>query len=361
MSAPDDDTEKTHEATPRKLEEARKKGEVPRSTDLSVAASYGGLLIAALIFGPASLQGIGQSLMVLIEQAPDLSKLVFEGAPQAPMGGVFKTVGQSMLPWFLLPATVVLLTILAQRAFLVTPDKLKFKLSRISPISNAKNKYGRNGLFEFSKSFAKLIIYSVCLALFLKAKLPEMVGSLQASPGMAVIVLSRLALGFLFIAFTIAIAIGAIDYLWQHAEHLRKNRMSRKDLTDEAKEAEGDPHLKQKRRQRAYEIANSQMMRDVPDADVVIVNPTHFAVALKWSRQRGDAPICVAKGVDETAARIRTLAQESSVPVHSDPPTARALYASVEVGDEITPEHYRAVAAAIRFAEALRKRVWRSR
>ena len=167
MSGPDDDTEKSHEATPRKLEQARKKGEVPRSTDLSVAASYGGLLLAALIFGPNSLMDLGEGLMILIDQAPTLSKLVFEDHAQAPMGGVMMQTIGSISAWFILPATVVLLTIIAQRAFLVTPDKLKLKLSRISPVSNAKNKYGRNGLFEFAKSFAKLLIYSACLALFL--------------------------------------------------------------------------------------------------------------------------------------------------------------------------------------------------
>ncbi len=361
MSAPDEDTEKSHEPTPRKLEQARKKGDVPRSTDLSVAASYGGLLLTALIFGPNSLVNLGDGLMVLIDQAPALSMLVFGGNAQALMGGVMlQTIGAT-LAWFILPATIVLLTILAQRAFVVTPDKLKLKLSRISPMSNARNKYGRNGLFEFAKSFAKLLIYSTCLALFLRARLPDMIASLQTSPGPVIITLLQLVLEFLFLAFAIALGIGAIDYLWQRGEHLRKNRMSRKELTDEAKESEGDPHLKQERRQRAHEIASSTMMRDVPGADVVIVNPTHYAVALKWSRQRGEAPICVAKGVDEVAMRIRKIATEAQVPIHSDPPTARALHGSMDVGDEIAPEHYHAVAAAIRFAEAMRKRVWGGR
>ena len=147
-----------------------------------------------------------------------------------------------------------------------------------------------------------------------------------------------------------------VDYLWQHAEHLRKNRMSRKELQDETKDAEGDPHVKQQRRQRAQDIASNQMMADVPKADVVIVNPTHFAVALKWSRATGTAPVCVAKGVDEVAAAIRSKAGNAGVPIHSDPPTARALHATVEIGQEIAEEYYRPVAAAIRFAEAMRKR-----
>jgi flagellar biosynthetic protein FlhB len=148
--------------------------------------------------------------------------------------------------------------------------------------------------------------------------------------------------------------IGAVDFLWQVSEHHRKNRMSHEELKEEVKQSEGDPHMKQQRRQRGMDIATNRMLRDVPSADVVIVNPTHYAVALKWDRGKVGAPVCVAKGVDEIAARIREVAAEAGVPMRRDPATARALHASVEIGQEILPEHYRAVAAAIRFAEAMR-------
>jgi flagellar biosynthetic protein FlhB len=150
--------------------------------------------------------------------------------------------------------------------------------------------------------------------------------------------------------------IGAIDYFWQYFEHIRTNRMSHKELTDEMKESEGDPYMKNERRRRGIDIALNRMIADVAKADVVVVNPTHYAVALKWARDQGSAPICVAKGVDEIAARIRAAAAEAGVPVHRDPPTARAIHATVELGAEIRPEHYRAVAAAIRFAERMRER-----
>jgi flagellar biosynthetic protein FlhB len=187
-------------------------------------------------------------------------------------------------------------------------------------------------------------------------RLPDMMAALGADERSIAVLLVRLGLEFLFLVAVVSGAIGIIDALWQHAEHLRKNRMSRKEVMDEHKEAEGDPHMKQQRRQRAQEIAMSQMMADVQEADVVIVNPTHYAVALKWSRKRGTAPECVAKGVDEVAASIRRIAAENGVPVHSDPPTARALHATVGIGEEISEELYAPVAAAIRFAEQMRKR-----
>jgi flagellar biosynthesis protein FlhB len=185
-------------------------------------------------------------------------------------------------------------------------------------------------------------------------RLPEIVSAMHLAPGMIARLLAELVIAFLGLALLIALSVGAVDYLWQRHDHMRKNRMSRKEMMDEMKQSEGDPHMKQQRRQRAYDIATNRMLTDVPKADVVIVNPTHYAVALKWDRSSPGAPICLAKGVDEIAARIRELAAEAGVPVHSDPPAARAIHATVEIGQEIKADHYRAVAAAIRFSEAMR-------
>ncbi len=154
----------------------------------------------------------------------------------------------------------------------------------------------------------------------------------------------------------VTMLIAFIDFAWQRHDHLRRLRMSYQEIRDEAKETEGDPQLKARRRQRAVEVSKRQMMADVPKADVEIVNPVHVAVALKWSRKKGTAPVCVAKGVDEIALKIREIAGENGVPLHRDVACARALYEIVEIGDEIPPEHYRAVAAAIRFAEAMRRK-----
>jgi flagellar biosynthetic protein FlhB len=161
---------------------------------------------------------------------------------------------------------------------------------------------------------------------------------------------------FLALACMVALVFGAIDYLWQKFEHLRRNRMSHEDLKREFKESDGDPHMRARRRHRAREIATRHMLREVASADVVVINPQHYAVALKWNRARRTAPICVAKGVDQIAMRIREQASLAGVPLHSDPATARALYATIGLGEAIHPEHYMAIAAAIRFADGIRKR-----
>lgn len=356
MSGQEEDTDKSFEATAQKLLDARKKGEIAKSTDLMTAAGYAGLLVALMLAGPAAVRNIGTALMIMIDQSAELAPLIFDGAPTPFLGGLFWSVALGLSPVFVLPAAAVVLAILAQRALVFAPSKLAPKLSRISLISNAKNKFGRNGLFEFGKSFTKLCVYSICVALFIRTRLPEMLGALQTTPHLVLALLAELCIAFLFIVVLISGAIGGIDAIWQHFEHLRKNRMSHKEIMDETKNAEGDPHLKQERRQRAMTIAQSQMMADVPTADVVVVNPTHYAVALKWSRLPGEAPVCVAKGVDEIARTIREKAAEHGVPIHADPPTARSLYATTKIGDQIEPALYRAVAAAIRFAEAMRSR-----
>jgi len=257
---------------------------------------------------------------------------------------------------FVLPAIAVLLVLAAQGAILFAPEKLEPKWSRISPLATAKQKFGREGIFEFAKSMLKMIVVSVVLGWHLIARGPEILGSANLDPALSMQLMLALLVEFLGLVLVIVTVFGAVDYMWQRAQHMRRNMMSRQDLMDEMKESEGDPHVKMHRRQRGQEIATNQMLQNVATADVIIVNPTHYAVALKWNRKAKGAPICVAKGVDEIAARIREKAAAAGVPLHADPPTARAVFATVEIGKPILPEQYRAVAAAVRFAEAMRKR-----
>lgn len=355
MSEDNNDDDKQYEASQHKLDEARKKGDFPRSTDLNTSAAYAGLLITGLTIGAYSLIEIGTVLSGLLNRSNELSLSVF-GASGAPMtGSLLRSLGIALSPWFVIPAVLVTISIIIQRGFVFAPSKLEFKASRISPIAQAKNKFGRSGLFEFAKSAAKLLLYSTVLFIFLARRMPEIVGALALSSGQVIATLLQLCIAMMSIVLMIALALGIVDYTWQRSEHLRKNRMSRKELTDETKNSEGDPAMKQQRRQRGMEIAMNQMMADVPEADVIIVNPTHYAVALKWNRAGGGAPECVAKGVDLVAAQIREVAQEHGVPIHSDPPTARALFATVEIGEQIARDHYKAVAAAIRFADRIKR------
>ncbi|MGI9395199.1 MAG: EscU/YscU/HrcU family type III secretion system export apparatus switch protein [Boseongicola sp.] len=355
MADNDDSSEKPFEATPRKLQEARKRGEVPVSQDLITASVYLGFLIAGAIFGAQSVSNLGAGLMSFLDAPHELSNYAFGGGTSF-LGNFLLSVVGPLSVWFVFPVAFALLAAIAQNAFVVAPEKLKPKLSRVSPVSIAKQKFGRDGLFNFFKSFIKLLVFCTVLALVGGAWAPEILASPTSPFEGSLILAVSVTFAFLAAAFGVTLTIGGIDYLWQRGEHLRKHRMSLKELRDETKETEGDPHTKQARRQRGYDIATRRMLADIPDADVVIVNPSHFAVALKWSRASAAAPVCVAKGVDEVAARIRETAILHAVPIHHDPPTARAIHAAVEIGQEIAPAQYHAVAAAIRFADTIRSK-----
>lgn len=356
MAEEDDSAEKSFEATPQKLEEARKKGEVARSADLNAAASYLGLILALVVMGPWSINTLGQSLANLIGSSDRVAMQSFDSFGSPLLGALLTDVFISLSGIFLIPIILVLVSLTLQRVWIFAPTKLNFKLSRISPISGIKNKFGLNGLFEFLKSVIKLVVVSGLLVWLAYQDLELIVSSSSHTVAQIAIIMADSIVRFLILIFVMSIVIGGIDYFWQYASHLRKNRMSRKELEDETKKTEGDPYHKQTRKQRGYEIAMNQMLAEVPKANVIIVNPTHFAVALQWDKSSLDAPECTAKGVDHIAARIREVAEASNVPIHSDPPTARAIHATVEIGQQIRPEHYRAVAVAIRFAEDVRKK-----
>ncbi|MDT0681683.1 flagellar type III secretion system protein FlhB [Roseicyclus sp. F158] len=351
-----DGAEKSFQPTQKKLDDARRKGEIPASADLNTAMAYGGLLIGAAMFGGAAFASIGAIGAGFIGAADRWAPLFLDGRGTAAMGGTLGASALAIAPIFALPAGAVAVFLLARRGVVFAPEKLQPKLSRISPPSTMKQKFGPSGLFEFAKSLVKLIVVSAILASFLSLRSEEIIGSAALPAKGAIALLLRTGLEFLAVIAALQLVIGGIDFAWQLFDHRRKNMMSLEDIKDETKESDGDPHLKQERRQRAQAIASNRMMADVPDSSVVVVNPTHYAVALKWDRSQPGAPVCVAKGVDEIAAQIRRTASEAGVPIHGDPPTARALHATVEIGAEIPADLYEPVAAAIRFAERVREK-----
>jgi flagellar biosynthetic protein FlhB len=345
--------EKVFDPTPQRLAEARRKGDVPRSADVTAAATYLALLAAVATVGAAVVEQAASVLMVFVSQ-PDrlVGHILGPGGPRL-MGAILGDALWALAPVFLLPIVAVVASLIAQQAVAVSGDKLKPKLSRLSVISNAKQKFGATGLVTFAKTVAKLAAVATALFLYLARDLDRMIGAARADARATGALMTESLVVLLTITCLIAVTIAGIDIVWQRFDHSRKLRMSFQDLKDEHRQSEGDPHMKAQRRSRAEAIANNRMLLDVPKADVVVVNPTHYAVALKWSRARGTAPVCVAKGEDAVALKIREIATTAGIPIHEDPPTARALHATVKVGREIPPEHYRAVAAAIRFSDRM--------
>ena len=347
--------DRQHLPTQQKLQRAREQGDVPYSTEVTAAATYAAFYAIVILAGGWSISEIARILSAFLRKPADIGEALL--SPRTGyFGNLIVETSLAVAPVFAALALAAAASLIAQRAITFAPKKLEIKFSRLSIIDNAKQKYGLNGLFEFAKSAVKLAAIIVILIFGLKDRMLEL-PELSMLPAHAFpAILQKEAALFLGLVTFAAVAIAVIDLPWRLAQHQKKLMMSHEELRKESKESEGDPSMKGARRERANAIARNRMLADVPKASVIIVNPTHYAVALRWDRAEGGAPVCVAKGVDEVAARIREVAARSGVPIRRDPPTARAIYANVEIGQEIRREHYAAAAAAIHYADEIARR-----
>ena len=354
MAEGNDSGEKSFEPTAQKLADARRKGDVPRSMNASAAAAFVGTFVAFSMAGQSGVRDAGTVLASFIAMSDALTGRILAPGGSSLVQRMADEVIADLATIFALPLVAAALALAAQQAFVMSSEKITPKLSRLNPLGNAKQKFGITGLVQFGQNLLKMTAVTIAFSVYLSQRSEEIIGIVRGAPGAVAALLGEMLIALFAMACVIFGAIGLVDVLWQRFDHARKLRMTHEEVREEHKRTEGDPQLKQQRRQKAEALATNQMLQDVPDADVIIVNPTHYAVALKWSRATGSAPVCVAKGVDEIAAKIREIGAEAGVPIQQDPPTARALHDSVDIGDEIHPEHYRAVAAAIRFAERIR-------
>ncbi|MFV0293225.1 MAG: flagellar type III secretion system protein FlhB [Paracoccus sp. (in: a-proteobacteria)] len=348
MSDTDNDA-KQFNATEQKLRKAREKGDFPRSTEVNAALAYlgvtaaGGLAIFWAI--PGWLNGVVTMWRRIAEQE----------IGQADIVKIWASAGLLTLVLVAVPAASIVFGLVVQRSLVFVPDKLALDFSRISPMKNARQKLGKSGLVTFAISVGKAIAVGVGGWILFDYLAPFLV---IGRTGIVWVGGLKIVLGHaLALALVVSLIFAIADLAWKHFDFRQRNRMSLKELKDEMKESEGDPYMKSARRQKSMEIVLNSMLADVEKADVIIVNPTHYAVALEWKPGSGRAPVCVAKGVGQVAMRIREHAGKYDVPVWPDPPCARAIHAAVKIGEEIEPDHFAAVAAAIRFAEAMRKKV----
>ena len=342
--------DKSHEATPERLKKARARGDVAVSPEVAVLAGYAGLLLGLALAGGAVL-AMAEALSGAFASPEAMGEAVLAGART----GMTRTGLAALAALVLPPAALVALGLAVQGGLVAAPSKLKPELKKLNPAENAKKKYGPAGLGEFARGAAKLSAAAGLGGAYLWGQRDAYIGSVGLPAGSLPGLLRGEIVSVLAIGCLVSALVAAADLPVRRARHRARLRMSRKEVQDEGKEQEGDPQQKQSRRARAGEVARGRMLQDVGTATVVLTNPTHYAVALRWSRGADTVPTCVAKGVDHLALAIRERARAAGVPVREDRTTARALHASVEVGGTIRPEHYAAVAAAIRFAEAARR------
>jgi flagellar biosynthetic protein FlhB len=348
-----DNSQKTEEPTSRRLEQAREKGQVAKSQEVT---HWFMILAAALligVFGEAFAGGVSTSLYKFIARAHSIR--VDGGAELRQL--MFETFGQLGLAVLMPVAVVVLAAFVAgfiQNGFMFSTEPIKPKLSKLSLAKGLKRLFSTRSVVEFVKGILKISIVTAVIGLLLwpEREIIFVVTSMDAVQFMDV--LQALAIRVLIGVLAIMTVIAAVDYLYQKQQHMKELRMSKQELKEEFKQSEGDPMIKARLRQIRTERARRRMMSAVPEADVVVTNPTHFSVALKYDHGAMDAPVLVAKGADQIAFRIREVAKEHDIPVVENPPVARALYDNVDLDQPIPPEHFKAVAEIIGYVMRLR-------
>ncbi|SEK12844.1 MULTISPECIES: flagellar biosynthesis protein FlhB [unclassified Achromobacter] len=350
------DLEKTEAASPRRLEKAREEGQIARSRELgtfmmlavgvgAIWASGGSLyegLSGVLRSGLAFDQRVALDPGVMVEQA-------VSGFGHALL---------TLLPIFGLLAVIAVLSSVVLGGIIISTKPLQPNFSKLSPLAGLKRMFSAQTVVELVKALAKALLVGGVAVWVIWRYHDDMLGLMHVAPSAALTkALSLVAMCCAFIVASLLIIV-MLDVPWQIFSHLKKLRMSKEDVRQEHKESEGDPHVKARIRQQQRQAARRRMMSEVPKADVVVTNPTHYAVALKYDESKGGAPVVLAKGTGIIAAKIRELAAENRIPTLEAPPLARALHQHVELGQEIPAELYTAVAEVLAWVFQLRS--WRS-
>jgi flagellar biosynthetic protein FlhB len=347
MSDDTEDSSRTEEPTQRKLQQAREKGDVVKTMDLASFASLAAAASVIVFLGGGLSRNLAGQLRPFLERPQSMT---LDGGGGVEVARYAVIAGAPFLLIVMLAAGFAGgAANLIQTGLMFTPDKLKPDFKKVSPAAGFKRIYGPDAVMQFVKSFIKVMMIGLIAWWILKPFWPAL-PSLSAMEPLAMLpysldVLKRLV--FAVAALTLVIA-GA-DWMWQRMRFMKRMRMTREELKDDYKQSEGDPHVRARQKQIRNDRARRRMMSAVPGATVVVMNPTHYAVALKYEQGESAAPTCVAKGLDTLALKIRAVAEEAGVPIIEDPPLARALYASVEIDDMIPAAHYEAVAKIIGF------------
>jgi flagellar biosynthetic protein FlhB len=353
MAEAADREDRTEEPTQKRLDDAINRGDVAKSQEVSTFLALGAMTLALLVAGGWS----GQSLTLGLRHYLGNAHLVPDGPAAllaAGRGALLIGLQAAAVPVGLLVVAALAGGLLQHRP-LWTFEPLKPQFSRLSPGAGFKRILGLQAVGRFGKGLLKILIVGAVASLALWGERDRVEALITLEAADLVRAMMQIAMRLLTIVLAIYAVLSIGDYMVARFSWMKRLRMSKQELKDEMKEQDGNPEIKAKLRQLRAQRVRKRMMAEVPKATVVITNPTHFAVALRYEKGQA-APICVAKGVDELALRIRSVAEEHQVPIVENPPLARALHASVEIEDEIPVEHYKAVAEVIGFVLRLNRR-----
>lgn len=346
-----DQSQKTEEPTQKKLDEAKRKGQVASSREVNHWFMILAAAIVVMTFAHPMMREMKTIFSKFISHPHAIP--VDMGNLRDTLSGTFLELGIAMIAPLGVLVLAALLSGVVQNGLVIAPERLMPKMEKISLKSGFKRLFSLKSIAEFLKGLFKLTIVGVTATLLVMPELDRVEQMTTYEIGEILDVIYALALKVLIGVVAIISIIAGLDFLYQKFEHIKSMRMSRQEIKDELKQTEGDPIIRARLRQIRQERARRRMMAAVPEASVVITNPTHFAVALRYELDDMNAPVLLAKGIDSLALKIKEIARDNDVPVVENPPLARALHAGVEVDQEIPEEHYRAVAEIIGYVMRL--------
>lgn len=353
--------EKTEEPTSKKLEDARKEGQVAKSKEVTSAFEMlAAFLMLRFLVGYIGTVFVG-NIYSLYSQIPEYVKL-YDGHVQTDTFRMIFVASltrilQIIAPFLIVGFLVAFITNLLQVKWKITGKPLQPKFNKLNPVSGFKRIFSKNSLMELVKSVLKLTLIGYVVYDYLKKNMPPIyqLYDISLNQGIAQVGMLVINLGIRIALFYMLIA--ALDFAYQKIKFKNDMKMTKQEVKDEYKNQEGDPQIKGKQRQRMMEASRRRMMQQLPEADVVITNPTHFAVAIKYEPEVYDAPYVVAKGADYLAQKIKDVAKENHIEIVENKPLARMLYANVDVGSVVPPELYQAVAEVLAFVYHLQGKV----
>jgi len=351
----EDKDAKTEEPTSKRLGKARSEGNIPVSQEIKSVSMLIGALVVVGVLGPWVASDLTMYLRTFLER-PETISLDNDSVGPLFLQIIWRVGVVLAFPVFVLVIAAFLGT-LGQVGLVYTPKKIEPKLENISPIAGFRRLFSLTSLVEAGKSIVKIVVVSVLVGALIVPTLDSPDWLMGQDLAATLKDIHQLIVMILFLVVLLMGALAAADYIYQNWSHKEKLKMTKQEIKDEHKEAEGDPKVKSKIRSLRLERHRHRMVQAVQKASVVITNPTHFAVALSYDVDKMAAPVVVAKGVDFLAKRMRQVAESHEVPIVENPPLARALYAAVEVDQEIPAEHYKAVAEVIGYVMRLKGKV----
>src|SRR5664279_3480130 len=354
MADEPDNTEKTEDPTQKRLDEALKRGDVVKSQEVNTWFIIAGATLVMSAFSGSMSSELSATMRGLIANAHNIS---VDGPA---LSRLFQKIGVEMIAAIAIPFLLLMLAALGgnliQHRLVWSLEVLAPKLSKISPAAGFKRLFSAQALANFAKGLVKLVLVGSVLTALMWPESGRIMALERADPAAVLLLAQSLALKLLGAVVAIMAVVALADYLFQYRQWYEKQTMSLRELKEEFRQTEGDPAIRGKMRHMRQTKSRRRMMANVPKAAVVITNPTHYSIALQYERGM-EAPICVAKGVDAVALKIREVAAEHAIPVVENPPLARALHATVEVDQPIPIEHYKAVAEVIGYVMRLRRAV----